>query len=61
MLVQSAEALRGGLKDTVDLKVVKKKRPYDLVCRRSSSVVLCGRKRVWFDPDKVTMNFCNDW
>lgn len=61
MLLQTAEALRDGLKGTEEMQRVKVEKPYDLLCRRSSSVVLCGRKRVFFDPDKVIMNLCDDW
>lgn len=59
MLLQTAEALRAALKDTAELQRVKAKRPYDLVCWRSPSVVVCGR--VSFDPDKVLMTFQPDW
>lgn len=52
MLLQSAELLRDSLKDTEGFGVARAKKPYDLVCWRSSLVVICGRKRISYNSEK---------
>lgn len=51
MLLQKAEALRDAAR-TQELRHMHSKRPYDVVCWRSASVLLCRRKRAHFDENR---------
>lgn len=57
LLLRAAELLRDSLRDAEDFKAARMKKPHDHVCWRSSSVVLCGRKRATFDAEKEEMVF----
>lgn len=61
LLLRAVEELRNNVRDSDDFRATRMKKPYDLVCWRSLSVVLCGRKRASFDADREDILFVDGW